>query len=468
MARTTSARSGRSGAASARSRQCSRRCSPSWPRAGAGAQNPPEVSVSLVGGVWVSSDGSTESVPILEGNDIRFELARTGASTETLVDTVFDDAALASLSLSDPHGSGGVSLDPAFSSGHTEYEATFGRGVTVRVHAAVRDPGATFVIRPRFGQSDQSAGHDVLLTPGRATAITVTVTAENGTTQQTYTVQLVNAIVTLAVTPSRIGENRGSATVTATIDPPFSQEVYVTVQAAPVAPAASTDWIVSDRNWLYFHANATAGTGTVTITAVNDERLSPDKEVRVIGTTLAAGVPVVETTLTIEDDDRSATLALSPDPVAEDGGAQTVTVTAVLDAQASSHDTPIEVMVSVAGGTATEGTDFAAVADFPVEIPANARSGSDKFTLTPFDDGAFENDETVTVSGAATGLDVAAATLTLAEDDLPWVTMETAATSVAEDGSVTFTLTREGSLTAPLARSSPPRTRCRPRAAPLL
>ena len=291
----------------------------------------------------------------------------------------------------------------------------------------------------------------MLLTPGRATDITVTVTSEDGTAQQTYTVRVVNAIVTLAVTPSRIGENRGSATVTGTIDPPFSQDVYVTVQAAPVAPAASTDLIVSDRNWLYFPARATASTGTVTITAVNDDLLSPDKEVRVIGTTLAAGVPVVETMLTIEDDDRSAMLVLSPDTVAEDGAAQTVTVTAALNAQASSRDTPIEVTVSVAGGTATEGADFEAVADFRVEILANQRSGSGRFTLTASDDDAFEDDETLTVSGAASGLEVAAATLTLAEDDLPWVTMETAATSVAEDGSVTFTLTREGSLTAPLA-----------------
>ena len=373
------------------------------------------------------------------------------AEFEILVDTVFDDAALASLSLSDPHGSGGVRLDPSFSKDHTEYEAVFGRGVAVRVHAAVRDPGATFVIAPRFGQSDQSAGHDVLLTPGRATEVTVAVTAENRTTQRTYTVRVVNAIVTLAVTPARIGENGGSATVTGTIDPPFGQGAYVTVQAAPVAPAASTDFIVSDRTWLYFPANATASTGTVTITAVNDDRLTPDKEVRVNGTTLAAGVPVVATTLTIEDDDRSVTLTLSPDTVAEDGGAQTVTVTAALGAQASSRDTPIEVTVSVAAGTATEGTDFTAVADFRVEIPANQRSGSGTFTLSARDDGAFEGDETLTVSGAASGLEVTAATLTLAEDDLPWVTMETAATSVAEDGSVTFTLTREGSRTAPLA-----------------
>ncbi len=378
------------------------------------------------------------------------------AEFEILVDTVFDDAALASLSLTDPHGSG-VGLDPAFSSGHTGYEATFGRGVTVRVHAEVRDPGATFVIEPRFDQSDQSAGHDVLLTPGRATEITVTVTAEDRTTRRTYTVQLVNAIVTLAVTPSRIGEDGGSATVTATIDPPFSQEVRVTVAPEAVAPAARADFIVSDHNWLDFPANATAGTGTVTITAVSNDLQTLDKEVRVNGTTLAPGVPVIGTTLTIEDDDRVAKLTLNPESVGEEGGAQTVTVTATIDPQSSTRDKPTAVIVSLAGGTATEGTDFAAVADFPVTIPANARSGAGTFTLNAIDDDAFEEDETIIVSGVpftltSTGatLTLTGATLTMTENDVPWVTMESTEASVEEGGSVTLTLTREGSVTNPL------------------
>ena len=378
------------------------------------------------------------------------------AEFEILVDTVFDDAALASLSLSDPHGSG-VGLDPAFSSGHTGYEAIFGRGVTVRVHAAVRDPGATFVIEPRFDQSDQSAGHDVLLTPGRATEITVTVTAEDRTTRRTYTVRLVNAIVTLAVTPSRIGEDGGSATVTATIDPPFTQEVRVTVAPEAVAPAARADFIVSDHNWLDFPANATAGTGTVTITAVSNDLQTLDKEVRVNGTTLAPGVPVIGTTLTIEDDDRVAKLTLNPESVGEEGGAQTVTVTATIDPQSSTRDKPTAVIVSLAGGTATEGTDFAAVADFPVTIRANERSGAGTFTLNAIDDDAFEEDETIIVSGVpftltSTGatLTLTGATLTLTENDVPWVTMESTEASVEEGGSVTLTLTREGSVTNPL------------------
>ncbi len=44
----------------------------------------------------------------------------------------------------------------------------------------------------------------------------------------------------------------------------------------------------------------------------------------------------------------------------------------------------------------------------------------------------------------------ASATVTVHDNDPPFVTLKTAATQVAEAGSVTFTLTREGSLTAPL------------------
>ena len=47
--------------------------------AGAGAEDLPEVSVSLVGGV---GERGADKVLVLEGNDIRFELARTGALTE--------------------------------------------------------------------------------------------------------------------------------------------------------------------------------------------------------------------------------------------------------------------------------------------------------------------------------------------------------------------------------------------------
>ena len=58
-----------------------------------------------------------------------------------------------------------------------------------------------------------------------------------------------------------------------------------------------------------------------------------------------------------------------------------VTVTATLIGSASAED--IDVTVSVAGNTATAGTDFSAVTDFTVTIAAGSTEGSATFNLTP-------------------------------------------------------------------------------------
>ena len=91
--------------------------------------------------------------------------------------------------------------------------------------------------------------------------------------------------------------------------------------------------------------------------------------------------------------------------------------------------------------TATAGTDFQAVADFPVTIPANARSGEGTFILNAIDDDAFEEDKTLTVGGAATGLKVTPATLTLTDEDV-----ETLLQAVHRDGAETNATTVRGIL----------------------
>ena len=109
-------------------------------------------------------------------------------------------------------------------------------------------------------------------------------------------------------------------------------------------------------------------------------------------------------------------LSVSPASVAEDGGATTVTVTATLNL--GSRTTATEVTVSRTGGTATSGTDYEAVENFTVTIPANHLSGTATFTLTPTDDDVVESaDETVILSGSAAGLTGGTATLTITDDD---------------------------------------------------
>ena len=81
----------------------------------------------------------------------------------------------------------------------------------------------------------------------------------------------------------------------------------------------------------------------------------------------------------------------------------------------------VRVTVSVAGGTADEGTDFSTVTDFTITIASGATSGEAAFELIPRDDPVNEADETVVVTGAtgASGLPVAPAlgVKVLIEDD---------------------------------------------------
>ena len=74
---------------------------------------------------------------------------------------------------------------------------------------------------------------------------------------------------------------------------------------------------------------------------------------------------------------------------------------------AGTHTAATVVNVSVAGDTATVGDDFATVGNFSITIPATQSSGeAGTFSLTPVNDAIAEGDETLQVSGTATGLTV--------------------------------------------------------------
>ena len=97
----------------------------------------------------------------------------------------------------------------------------------------------------------------------------------------------------------------------------------------------------------------------------------------------ADGFTVTKAQVTLTDDETapaSITLTVSPASVGEDDGATTVTVTATLGGSATLL-TATAVTVSVGGGSATSGTDYAAVSDFTVTIPKESASGTGTFTL---------------------------------------------------------------------------------------
>ena len=127
-------------------------------------------------------------------------------------------------------------------------------------------------------------------------------------------------------------------------------------------------------------------------------------------------------------DQPDVALALSPGSVAETAAATTVTVTASL---AASRTEDTEVTLSVVDGSAKAGTDFAAVSDFVLTIPANDSSATATFTLTPTSDTLVEGDETVRVTGVAGDLSVGVAVLTLTDDPNDTATLGFAASSGA-------------------------------------
>ena len=297
------------------------------------------------------------------------------------------------------------------------------------------------------------------LTVGPAVAPTVTI-ADNDATPT----------VTLVLAPASIPENGGTSTVTATLDHPSSEDTTVTVSAAAGTNTDSNDFTKSGST-LTIAAGATASTGTVTISATNNTVADGDKNVTVFATAanaLAVTAPS-NRTLAITDDEVASTgltLTVSPDSVSESatGNARTVTVTATLNGSAREDDT--EVTISVAGNTATAGIDFALVTDFALTIDARSTVGSAEFNLIPLPDTTDEPDETVTVTGAVSGLSVlpaGGATVTLTDDDdTPEVTLVLTPASIPENGgtttrsTVTATLDHASSETTTVTVSTTP------------
>ena len=265
--------------------------------------------------------------------------------------------------------------------------------------------------------------------------------------------------VTLALSEDSISEDGGVSTVTATLDHPSSDTTTVQISAAPVVPAVAADYSLTSNTTLTFAPGATASTGTVRITARNNDIHTGDKRVTVQGTAAnghGVGQPGTET-LTIEEDDTESmtvTLSVSPDTVSEGatGTAQRVTVTAELDEAPRPQATPVTVRVE--GDTAGEGTDFAAVSEFTITIPEGMTSHTGTFTLAPVDDSIDEPEEAVRVGGTTTvsglsGEPAAGLSVTISDNDpAPQVSLVLTPDSVSEDGgssTVTATLDRPSS-----------------------
>ena len=315
---------------------------------------------------------------------------------------------------------------------------------------------ANFTVTIAAGQTSGSASFT--LTPTDDTLVegneTITVSGTNATltvdgTSLTLTdddsVTSANLVINLSMTPASVAENAGatpvmvtatfSAAVTYTTDTP----VTVTIGDSSDSAVSGTDYSAVTAFTVTIAAGQTSGSAPFTLTPIDDTLVEGNETITVSGTNATLTVNGTSVTLTDDDGDPAINLSVNPASVAEDAGATPVTVTASFSNSGTyATDTTVTVSVGDSADSATSGTDYAAVADFTVTIPAGQTSGSAPFTLTPTNDTLVEGNETITVSGTNATLTVNGTSVTLTDDDGdPAINLSVNPASVAEDAGAT-------------------------------
>ena len=225
--------------------------------------------------------------------------------------------------------------------------------------------------------------------------------------------------ITLSLNPAAVGESAAATAVTVTAslnNSPLPTATTVTVTRTGGTATSGTDYPAIGDFTVTIQDGQTSGTAQLSFDPTGDGLAEGDETVILTGS--AAGLTSGTATLTITDDDAAptaVTLSLNPAAVGESATATGVTVTASLNG--SPLPTATTVTVSRTGGTATSGTDYTAINAFTVTIPSEQTSGTATLSFDPTGDGLAEGDETVILTGSATGLDDGTATLTITDDD---------------------------------------------------
>ncbi|HEV2083091.1 MAG TPA: IPT/TIG domain-containing protein [Brevundimonas sp.] len=249
--------------------------------------------------------------------------------------------------------------------------------------------------------------------------------------------------VSITVGPASVSED-GATNLTYTVTRSVTSTSALTVNLTTTGTATSGTDYTGGVASVTIPANAT--TATVTIDPTVDGAVEANETVTLTvasGAGYTVGSPASATGTILNDDVPSATIAVSPASVAEDG-APNLVYTITLN-QAALSSTSVGYTIT---GTATNGTDYATIAS-PLVIPAGNLTGT--ITVNPTADATIEANETVTLTlGAGAGYTVGvpnAATGTILNDDLPNLTINDVTANEGSAGTTNFTFTV--SLSAP-------------------
>ena len=218
-----------------------------------------------------------------------------------------------------------------------------------------------------------------------------------------------------------------------------------TVTINDVADTSPTDDSIT------IDAGDLTGTAKVTVTSTNnDEVYSGNMTVDI--TANATGINDKGATITMVEDEAKPTIELSiDDATVTEGGDDSVEVTATLS---GAHTGTVTVTLSFSG-TAEKGDmkDYTEPTGQTINI-SNGLTGDTMVDLMLFDDEAFENAETIVISGTSLpALDVSSVTVNVEDDDFD-VELSIPATTIneaVEDAqSVVVTATLQSARTSPL------------------
>ena len=421
----------------------------------------------------------------IEGSEtITVEGSTTGTTvTGTSVSLTDDDSNAVSLSVNPSSVSEGASATTVTVTASVSAGVTFPAAKAITVAVGKSGDGATkgtdYAVVPNFtltiaaGQTSGTAtftltpiqdtvgyeDSETITVEGSATGVTVTGTSVSLTDDDT-------TAISLSVNPSSVKESAGATEVTVTASTSggvtflADQTLSVKISKSGDTATEGTDYEDVADLTITIAKGQTSGTATFTLTPKNDKVVEGNETITLHGTlqssnAQALGMAVGESlvsmasitptitpaSVSLTDDDTAAiSLAVNPSSVSEGATATSVTVTASINGGVTLlSDQSITVSVGKSGDTATEGTDYATVADLTITITAGQTSGTGTFTLTPTNDTVAEGDETITVGGSTTGYTVGGTSVTLSDDDDATLTINDASANEGDD--ITFTVT---------------------------
>ena len=251
-------------------------------------------------------------------------------------------------------------------------------------------------------------------------------------------------VLSLALDPTTIDESGddNASTVTARLSGASSQDVTLNVAAAPVDPAVVGDYALSTNKTLTIAAGSKTSTGTVTITAVDNEVDAPNKSVTVSAkATGGNGIASPgDATLKIRDDDAAPTVSVADATAVREGNDPDTTADMSFTVSLSAASANAVTVPYTLTGTATGGNDYETPSSTSLSIAAGDTSGT--IVVKVKGDTVDEPNETIiatlgaptnatvsTVEGAGTG------TGTITDDDgTPVVTLKLTPATIGESG----------------------------------